>query len=239
MITGIYLIAGKLIRIDSQYEAVHKLCKSYSAEGEPDIVVEILQEDINSEKNKNLEIKPNQSFEEDYLETLAVYRKISDKMLEYDTVLMHGSAIAVDGKGYIFIAKSGTGKSTHTRLWRELFGKRAFMVNDDKPLLKIKEEQALVYGTPWNGKHHLSTNTKIPLKAVCILERGTENIIKQISLLEALPRILEQCYRPSGKDSLIKILDLIDILSKTVKFYHLQCNMEPEAANVAYKAMTD
>ena len=78
----------------------------------------------------------------------------------------------MDGQAVLFTAKSGTGKSTHTKLWRDLFGERAVMVNDDKPLLRILKDGVLVCGTPWDGKHRLSTNCALPLKAICILERG-------------------------------------------------------------------
>lgn len=74
-----------------------------------------------------------------YLETLAVYRKIVTRLVFSDILLIHGSAIAVDGKAYLFTAPSGTGKSTHTRMCREYFKDRAVMVNDDKPLNKQKE----------------------------------------------------------------------------------------------------
>ena len=99
-------------------------------------------------------------------------------MISYDTILFHGSVIAVDGIGYLFTAKSGTGKSTHTRLWREYFGDRAAMVNDDKPLLKITDSSVIAYGTPYNGKHRLGTNISVPLKAICILTRAADNHIE-------------------------------------------------------------
>lgn len=73
------------------------------------------------------------------LEETAVYRKIADKMVDYDTFVFHGSVIAVEGQAYLFTAKSGTGKSTHTRLWREMLGDKAVMVNDDKPMLRVTE----------------------------------------------------------------------------------------------------
>ena len=107
---------------------------------------------------------------DDYLETLAVCRKIAERMPEHNTFLFYGSCIAVDGAGYVFTAKSGTGKSTHTRLWRELLDNRATMVNDDKPLIRIADDDAIIYGTPWDGKHPLSHNIAVPLKAICILE---------------------------------------------------------------------
>ena len=136
------------------------------------------------------------NFSDEYLETLALYRKIVERLLEWDTLLFHGSCISVDSKAYLFTAKSGTGKSTHTQLWKKLFGERAVFINDDKPLLKISAQGVTVYGTPWDGKHHRSTNTSCPLKAVCILTRNTENSIQRIDKKAALPMLCQQSYRP-------------------------------------------
>jgi hypothetical protein len=140
----------------------------------------------------------------------------------------------VDDEAFLFTATSGTGKSTHTRLWREAFGDRAYMVNDDKPMLILKDGSAWVCGTPWDGKHRLSTNTIVPLSGICILERGAQNTITPVSPQEALSAVLEQSYRPKN---LAKLLEVVEILTQSVDFYRLQCNMDPEAAQVAYNGM--
>ena len=132
------------------------------------------------------------------------------------------------------VVSSGTGKSPHTRYWCEVLGERAIMVNDDKPLLKISEKDALACGTPWDGKHRLSSNVCLPLKAICILERGEVNEITRISPQEALPMVFQQTYRPKN---LGKYMEIIDKLAGRVEFYRLHCNMTPEAAQVAYEAM--
>ncbi len=173
---------------------------------------------------------------DNYLEMLAVYRKIAEKLPIYDTFLFHGSAIAVDGQSYVFTAKSGTGKSTHARLWRELLGDCAVMVNDDKPLLKVQPDNTVtVYGTPWDGKHHLSRNIAVPVRAICLLERSPDNHIREISKAEAMPMLLQQAYRPADPAALAKTLALIDRLN--VKLYRLCCNMDPSAAKLSYHTM--
>ena len=155
----------------------------------------------------------------------------------WDTLLFHGSCISVDSKAYLFTAKSGTGKSTHTQLWKKWFGERAVFINDDKPLLKISAQGVTVYGTPWDGKHHRSTNTSCPLKAVCILTRNTENSIQRIDKKAALPMLCQQSYRPCSPIGTQKTLALVDRLGSSVPLYRLGCNMEPEAALVAYHGM--
>ncbi len=237
-----YLLAGRRVAISALHPDVHTLCAAYRAEGTADFSVTTVQEDIEFERMKSAredEIQgiPIRHFSNGYLETLAVYRKIAEKMPEYDTVLFHGSCIAVDGAGYLFTAKSGTGKSTHTRLWRELLGDRAVMVNDDKPLIRVTDTGATVFGTPWNGKHRLSTNVAVPLKAICILERAETNAIRPISGAEAYPMLLQQVYRPLDGEAMKKTLRLIDALADNLRLWRLGCNMDIQAAQVAYEAM--
>ena len=242
MISFTILIAEKRIAIAALYESTKEFCKEYLCEGTPDFTVTISQEDINFEREKSIrediiEGIPVRYFPDDYLETLAVYRKIAEQIIQFHTFLFHGSVIAVDGVGYLFTAKSGTGKSTHTRLWREVFGSRAFMVNDDKPLLHVAEDGVYAYGTPWDGKHHLSTNCRVPLAGICILERGETNRIVQISGKEALQMLMQQSHRPANPMGLAKLLSIMDELTKKMSFYRLNCNMDKEAAIVAYEGM--
>lgn len=220
----------------------------YTSPGVGDITTEsvtritITQSDIDFEREKSAredakEDIPIRRFSDAYLETLAVYRKIADHLLSCDTLLFHGSVIAVDGEGYLFTAKSGTGKSTHTRLWREYFGERAVMVNDDKPLLHITDTGVTAYGTPWDGKHRLSTNTAAPLKGICILTRDTTNHIESVEPHAVYPLIVQQTNRSLSSDGVKHTLSLIDHMLNVVPVYRLGCNMDIEAAGVAYEGM--
>ena len=220
----------------------------YTSSGVGDITTEsvtrirITQSDIDFEREKSAredtkEGIPIRHFSDAYLETLAVYRKIADYLLSCDTLLFHGSVIAVDGEGYLFTAKSGTGKSTHTRLWREYFGERAVMVNDDKPLLRITDSGVTAYGTPWDGKHRLSTNTAVPLKGICILTRDTTNHIDLAESHAVYPLIVQQTNRSLTADGMKQTLSLIDRMLNVVPVYQLGCNMNIEAARVAYEGM--
>lgn len=150
------------------------------------------------------------------------------------TLLMHASVIRQGGRGYLMTAPSGTGKSTHARLWRERFGPRVTMVNDDKPLLGLGAGGVTVYGSPWDGKHRLSSNIALPLKALCLLRRGERNEIRPVTAREALPALLRQAYRP---EALARVLPLVTRLAEAAPLYELRCNMEPEAAEVAWRGM--
>ena len=178
-------LAGKIIELSAQYPYLLTYCSEYLVTGTPDFSIAVQPADIAFEREKSRredlrEGIPVREFSDDCLEATAAYRKIADALLAYDILVFHGSAVAVDGVGYLFTAKSGTGKSTHTALWQTYFGERAVMINDDKPLLAVTAQGVTVSGTPWNGKHFRGTNMSAPLRAICILERAEENRIEPI-----------------------------------------------------------
>ena len=233
MITANYRFADKIIEVNSIYDSVHEYCSAYRTDAPADLAVTITQDDIEYERSR----AESGNWSDKYLEELAVYRKICEKMPYYDTILFHGSVIAVDGYAYMFTATSGTGKSTHAALWRKLLGERAVMVNDDKPLLHIGETTT-AYGTPYDGKHRLSSDISVPVKAVCILERSSENHIETISKSDAYPMLLQQVYRPNDVFALRKTLTLLDKMACNVSFFRLGCNMDISAAELSYGFMS-
>lgn len=242
MMTRKYKIADKVVEVTSIHAEVHEYCTDYLTDEPADYSVITTQADIDYEREKSvredkIEGIQTRQFSDSYLEELAVYRKIAEIMLDFDTVLFHGSVVAVDGVGYLFTAKSGTGKSTHTRLWREYFGDRAIMVNDDKPLLHIAESGVIAYGTPYNGKHRLGTNISVPLNAICILTRSADNHIELITRKQAYTMLLQQVYRPADMLKMAKTMELVDRLADSVKLYRLGCNMDISAAKIAYEGM--
>lgn len=233
MAKGLYRFADRIVEIHSVYNRVHKRIASYSVpETHVEFVISTTEEDIAFEESMSEFPTPLNE-----LETFAVQRKLSEALIDYDTILFHSSALAVDGQGYLFAAVSGTGKSTHARLWREAFGDRVTMINDDKPFIRIGEDEVRVYGSPWDGKHHLSTNTSVPVKAICILTRDTTNHIEKISPQDAFSVLFQQTYRSKDPAKLAKTIDLIIRMTEKVSLYRLGCNMDPEAAKVSYEGM--
>lgn len=233
MKSGIYRIGGHTAEIISRYDAVHTLCRDYAVSISPELRIETTEADIDFEREKNSE-----PYSDAYLETLAVYRKLVEALLSDNILLFHASAVAVDGKGYLFAAPSGTGKSTHARLWRELLGDRLTMVNDDKPLLHITETGVEVYGTPWCGKHGLQTPTHVPVRGICLLHQAEENQIRPITALEALPMLLRQTYRPSEQEALKTTIKLLERLCIHVPLWAMGCKPDLAAAALAFETMS-
>ena len=235
-------IAGCTGRITSLFDSTRDYCRSYLSDREPDFSVITSREDLTFEqealRQEALEegIKVRK-FTDPFLERTAIQRQFAEFLFDRDILMTHGSTVAVDGKAYLFTAACGTGKSTHTRLWRQVFGERAVMVNDDKPFLQITEKGVRACGSPWSGKHGLDTNITVPLQAICILERGQENRIWQIPPSEAMPMLLHQSYRPLGPHKETRFLKLVSRLAETTPLWKMQCNMDPSAAEISHEAM--
>ncbi len=241
MFTGIYKIADINIEINSLYEEVHLLCQEYVSNDQPLVNVTTTIEDIEFERIKSvkdaeLEGREPYEFSNSYLETLAVYRKIAIALLDYDILLFHGSVVAVNDEAFLFTARSGVGKTTHSRLWLENIS-GAFIVNGDKPLLKITNNEVVAYGTPWQGKECYGTNCKVKLSSICLIERSDNNTIEEVDSKQMLPHLIQQSYRPGDANSMLQTMNLLDMLLKSVKLFCLHCNMDSEAAILAFKVM--
>ena len=210
--------------------------KDYITDEEPLFSIFASDEDLAYEEEHSEE---GASHSKPYLEFVALYRLFCEKAVDYGVVLFHASVVELDGECYCFTAKSGTGKSTHSRMWREVFGERAVMINDDKPLIREEDGKFYAYGTPWDGKHELSVNRRSPIKAICYIERGEENEIKKVNTPDVTYNLIAQVYRPRQEAGLMKTLDFVDSMLKSIPMYKMKCNISHEAAQMAYDAMKD
>lgn len=160
------------------------------------------------------------------------------QLLRYNGLLLHASAVMMDGWAYLFSADCGTGKSTHTQLWLKQFGDKAQILNDDKPALRLEDGAWYAYGTPWSGKTSLNVPAKVRLGGICVLTRGQENRIWPIDGKEAIRALISQTLRPRTPEGRIRQLELVDRLLALVPIWKMECNMDPQAAQMSYEAMS-
>lgn len=230
-----YKIAGVVFDAEINYKYTEHECKDYLYFGDeqPEFTAVVSKDDISKEQEKAPE------YPEFYLESLALFRKLCDYMLNNKQgIIFHSSAIMVDDEAYLFAAPSGTGKSTHARLWREYLGDRAVMINDDKPIIRYVDGDFYVYGTPWNGKHKLDNNTRAKIKAICEIKQAKQNNIKKVKPCEMLLTMLNQTVRPTEQEQFDKLLNLIEELLNSVDLYKLDCNVSLDAAKLAFEIMS-
>lgn len=235
-------LAGLPISIQTSYSLTKELCADYLTDAPPAFSVAVSDADIVREQEYSIReaimegLQPIR-YTEDYLESIAVYRAIAEQLPSYQAAVFHSAVIAVDGAAYLFTAKSGTGKTTHIRLWQELFGDRAQVVNGDKPIVRLIDSKLFACGTPWSGKEEMHTNQMVPIRGISILERDTVNHIEKIPASSALPILMQQIYRPRDTQSMRLTVQLLSQILSLNCIYCLGCNMDIEAARVAYEGM--
>lgn len=223
-------LAGYPFTVDNRYEYVKALCRDYWTQKSGELIT-VGKEDVAREQTDG------GPWPASYLESLAVYRAICERLVARDVVLFHCSALAYRQRGYLFAAPSGTGKSTHTRLWQEVLDDAVRMINDDKPLLKVTSEGVTVYGTPFAGKEGLQENSSAPVAGIVLLHQAESNHIRRLSPREAYPMLLNQTYRPKDGAGLMKTLELVQCLSE-LPVYSMGCTISREAVALAVQTLT-
>lgn len=226
-----YKIAGLTVEMDSFGRAEdHARPYMIDFEGEPDIRIEA---DWTPWKERT----PNLS--DATYEYLATGKSFYTQLLNFDGIMVHSSALVLDGKAYLFSAPCGTGKSTHVSLWRRVFGdERVRVLNDDKPALRMIDGVWYAYGTPWSGKTAQNLNICAPLAGIAMIERSETNEIVPFTGPQAIYAVMGQTTRPDDAASRIKMMEMLDKLLSNVPVWKLRCNMNPEAALVSYEAMS-
>ncbi len=226
-----YKIAGLNVKMECSGETLLTQGEPYrTVAGRPQIIIDISDETLVKTKKSY----PQFCFDE--WEHIHKGFAFSYKLLEHSGFCLHASAVAMDNKTVLFSAPCGTGKSTHAGLWQQYFGKdKALIINDDRPALRLIEDEIYVYGTPWSGKTNLNANIKVPLQAVVFLSQAKENHIERLTNKEALKLLLRQSIRPNHDNGRMDVLlTLLDALLQKIPVYHLSCNISMDAVKLAY-----
>ena len=159
-------------------------------------------------------------------------------LLKFGGMMLHASALELDGGAYLFSGPSGVGKSTHTTLWQKEFPS-ARLFNDDKPALRKIDGVWYAYGTPWSGKHGININMRVPLRGICFLRQGEENSFRRLSKLEAVSAVMSQTIRGFKTErGLDKLINTLGQLVEDIPIYELTNRPEPAAAHLSHSIMT-
>lgn len=230
-------IAELNIGISALFSSTREYFKDYLTDNPADYAVTVTPEMLPFEQAEfdreadELHLR-RRVFTDPFLERTAIQRQTASIALQNGTVLLHGSTVVLDGKAYLFTARTGVGKSTHTRFWLEAFP-NAYILNDDRAFIRL---DGTACGSPWSGKHGIHRNEKATLAGICILERGGENQIRRISAQEAFPEIHGQMFLPDAALEPM-LTDLTARLVSTVPVFRMQCTKEKSAARTAHDAM--
>ncbi len=227
-------LCGIVIKISHSYNYIHSICQEYLADDTEKVDFSVAASNDAIEAEKEICRK---SFPTGVYEATCLHREIVRGLVKYGVILIHSAVVAVDGKAYVFMAKSGVGKTTHIRLWQEVFGDRAVIVNGDKPFFSFVEDKFTVHGSPWKGKEGLGKPLDLPVYGICFLERGLLNCITPATEAEVIEKIFHQVLLPQNAEEQKAFMEILNRILQKVPFYKLQCNTDKEAAVVAYNGM--
>lgn len=231
-----YNLADFNINFKTKYVDIQSKCGDYFTSDEKNSTsLECSEIDIEYEKSIS-----EGKFSNEYIEYIALFRKLAEWLPNNGAFVLHSACFDVGGNGVAFAAHSGTGKTTHMRLWQEYLGDKMVVVNGDKPIVRFFDDEPecpYAYGTPWNGKERLGCNMRTPLKHICFIERSEKNYVEPMEKADAIDRIFNQVYMPKDPVAVMNTMQLIDRLLSCCKLWTIHCNMNPEAAEIAYKTI--
>lgn len=233
-------VANRVILVRCIYPGTYNMCMPYWAteNAVPDIEINIDERLIRTEADR-IGQTGRQRLNAKTVEKLLVHKLISEELLSFDTLLIHGAVVALHGAAYMFTAKSGIGKTTHVQNWLESIA-GAYVVNGDKPFIIVRkaDELPLACGSPWAGKENMQTNTVVPLKAIILMERAEENHMERVSFTQAFPFLFQQVFHPESVVNMRKTLSLMQRMNTAVSFWRFQCNnFKDDCFKVTYEAL--
>jgi hypothetical protein len=221
-----------IIQIDAKYQLLTDRIQAYLIDKADHIDIEINVSEKRLEDGLN-DMPYLTIAEVEYMFTSVIFYR---EIINFNAFVIHSSAVVVDGKAYAFSAKSGVGKSTHTKLYLNHF-KNSYIINDDKPAFRLVDNKFKVYGTPWSGKDDISVNAGVDLEALCFIKQGLDNTIRSLNNKEAIPKIIEQTLIPKTKENLTLLLKLLDKFLKLYTVCEMSCDISDNACQTSYEYM--
>ena len=237
-------IAERNIRVMHLYSNIKEECSKYICHfSKPDFVVFSKDAEIDDfmrtsvigliPRAKDFDTQIAITFDYGYYEALLICQKIADALIGSGIIMVHGAAIEINGKGFVFTAPSGVGKTTHILNWQKMYPSVS-VINGDKPFVDMRTRK--VYGSPWCGKEKIGDNISAHLSGVIQLERGSSNSIRPIRFVDAVPSFIEQIHVP--RDRAIAIMAYRYFYAfREIPFYRLICTKSVQSAVTAYNGL--
>lgn len=229
---ALYSLADFVVELENQHDFLTRQCMEYRYDGTApaDFIVRVTEEELLREQS----ITPDIHYSEGYLESVCAYRQLCMELPMRDAMLLHGSVIECGGKGIAFLARSGVGKTTHTMLWKQVYGEQVRIINGDKPIIRFFGDVPYAYGTPWAGKENLQINNRVQLTDICFIQRSPENSVSRADPTDHLGAVMQQILHPSEPAAAIKTLELLDRLLSVCNVWVIKCNVSEDAAITAH-----
>ena len=231
-----YKIADLIVEFTAKYDDTKRLSEPFRYHGDrpTDIVLSTNDEFLEKMLSKAVE-----GTTIGQIENFDFANQFNRAAIKFGTMLVHSSALIYDGGAYLFSADSGVGKSTHTKLWLKAFGDKVHIMNDDKPVVKLYDDRAVAFGTPFDGGSGIALNESYPLRAIIFVERGEQNSVRIPDSREIIQKLYFQTARMVDRETAEKMLVNMEKLISLTRFYVLTCNMDISAAYTAYNSIIE
>lgn len=231
-------IAKLLVQVNNHYDLIRQQCQPYLVEPhrEPDLVMEADEKEIAFGKAWFLKHEHTEITDAASEFSRAPYT-IYPQLPQFDALWLHSAVMEMDGEGYAVTAPSGYGKTTHARLWLKAFPGKARIINGDNPIFRKENEGFMAYGTPFCGKEGYQVNIGVPLRGFCYLKHGEANSIRRLEPSLAFGQLMREYQGRFTQQNQEKYIELLQHFAEKVPIYVLTCNMDAEAAVVAYEGM--
>ena len=229
-----YLLADLVVDIRNRHPFLERQCRRFRCDDAlaAAITVEVSEAEILKEKAHTAG-----DFSDGYIESICAYRKLCLQVPAFDGLFLHSSVIRVQQRGIAFLAPSGTGKTTHTALWKNMLGENMTVINGDKPIVRFWGGRPVAYGTPWAGKEDLYQKDSVTLTDLCFLERADANTCTPLKPEDCVSAIMHQVILPTDAEGVSRTLELTNRLLKSCRLWRIRCNTAPDAAATAYEAI--
>lgn len=225
-----YKIADLVVEFEPKFEMLKARASKYQANENEKVNLRML---LNEEY-----LKKEEETTPELLEYIAFGTSFYKALVKFKGCLLHASAVVVEDEAYLFSAPCGTGKSTHTSLWMKyLANKNPYILNDDKPAIRIVKDEIYAYGTPFSGKYDMSENKRVKLKGICFLNQAKVNSIRKLDSDEAIKLFLEQTFNTLEKEDMLQFLNTLDEILNKIPVFELCCDMSKEAVELSYQTM--
>ncbi len=231
-------MADTTVQINNRYQRCKQHCQEYLLSDckKPDITVEVSAKEIDTFV-ANATSFGIEGLSKDGAEIYCVHELIYRQLPLVGAFWLHAVAVEMDGVAYAFSAPSGYGKTTHAKLWLKQFPDRARIINGDNPVFRKIGNDYHAYGTPFCGKERYQVKTHAPLRGLCYLKHSTTNHIQRQEPGLVFGELVRGYQNLFSQENQSAYLTLLQDFAETVPVYQLCCNMDPEAAQVAYQGM--
>lgn len=232
-------MAGLSAAVHNHFPLVEERCRDYIVPAPPqlDIDINLTEDDLQGHQQFYYSLYGIHVSEEE-AEFNEVHHRLFEILPDHGRFWIHASLVGLDGNGYAFFAPSGTGKTTHAKIWCKAFAGRARIINGDAPVISQKDGIYYAWGTPFCGKERYQVNTCVPLKGLAFIQRSETNSIEPLSPAEAFGYMVNDHRTWIGPHNQEHYLDLLQQFAETIPLYRLTANMDQEAARVAYEGMS-